>query len=118
MEAFIWEVQRRANIFPGSVPHATAQDTEIEGYFVPKDTIVISFLQDVMHSPKDFPDPLKFNIDRFLDANGKFVANPKVCVIVSDCNPYQLLLITITGDPIWNWEEEMLGRNAGQNVSL
>ena len=78
MEAFIWEVQRRANIFPGSVPHAAMRDTEIEGYFIPKGTVVISFIQEMLHNEKDFPDPLKFDIDRFLDADGKFVAHPKV----------------------------------------
>ena len=84
MEAFIWEVQRRANIFPGSVAHAAIRDTDIEGYFVPKGSLVISFLQEILHNETDFPDPLRFNIDRFLDTDGKFVANPKVMSLIAN----------------------------------
>ena len=76
------EAQRRANIFPGSVPHKALQDMEIEGYMIPKDTLVLSFLQGVMHNPKDFPDPMRFDPNRFIDSDGKFAPSPKVSYTV------------------------------------
>ncbi len=78
VESFIMEVQRRANIFPTASPHVALQDIDIEGYFVPKDTVVLPFIQGSLLNGQDFPDPMTFNPDRFVDSNGKFAPSQKV----------------------------------------
>jgi cytochrome P450 len=72
------EIQRAANIFPGSAPHAALTDLTFEGYYIPKGTLVQPFIGSVMQNPKDFPNPSKFDPERFLDSKGNFVPNPKV----------------------------------------
>ena len=93
VEAFIMEVQRRANVFPGGAPHRAVQDVDIEGYFVPKDTLVVPFLQEILFNEKDFPNPMSFKPERFIDSNGKFHPNPKVILnLYSNWNGFSKLL--------------------------
>ncbi|CCD71001.1 CYtochrome P450 family [Caenorhabditis elegans] len=69
--AVLNESQRCANIVPINLFHATTKDTVINGYPVKKGTGVIAQISTVMLDEKIFPDPYKFNPDRFIDENGK-----------------------------------------------
>lgn len=40
-EAVISEVLRFHTVVPEGLPHATTEDCEFQGYFIPKDTVVI-----------------------------------------------------------------------------
>ena len=48
-----------------SLPHLCIQDTNIDGTFVKKGSIVMASLLAVMHNPNDFPEPESFNPERF-----------------------------------------------------
>ena len=75
------------------LPHQSSEDIESEGYFFPKGTYFFGkkFFQDffsvtelgalsaVMHGLKNFENPGEFFPGRFLDENGHFSYNDKVC---------------------------------------
>ena len=77
-EAAIHEVQRCADIIPTSIIHMATQDVEIGGYFLPAGTQVACNIGSVLKDPKIFPDPESFKPDRFINAQGDFVADPHV----------------------------------------
>ncbi|XP_046311429.1 putative inactive cytochrome P450 2G1 [Marmota monax] len=58
-DTVLHEIQRFADIMPLGVPHAVTQDTEFQGYHIPK-----------------FQDPSYFQPERLLDAGGAFRRSP------------------------------------------
>nr|XP_022336950.1 cytochrome P450 2C14-like [Crassostrea virginica] len=70
VEAFTLEVQRLANVTPHAPPHAPTEDFYYKGYFIPKGTFMIISLDSVMNDPNIFPEPHKFNPERFLNDRG------------------------------------------------
>uniref|UniRef100_W5MZ51 Uncharacterized protein n=1 Tax=Lepisosteus oculatus TaxID=7918 RepID=W5MZ51_LEPOC len=61
------------NIAPLSIPHMTTKDTNIQGYFLPKGTLVIANLTSVMFDKTQWETPDTFNPGQFLDADGRFL---------------------------------------------
>lgn len=84
MNAVINESQRCVNLLPCNLFHATTRDTVINGNIIPKGTGVIAQISTVMLDEKVllkviffkisyfqiFPDPYKFQPERFIDENG------------------------------------------------
>ncbi len=56
--------------------HAATHDTTFKGYNFPKDSLVIPAVSEVHYDSKHFPNPERFDPDRFLDKSGRFVSNP------------------------------------------
>ncbi|XP_049815469.1 probable cytochrome P450 304a1 [Schistocerca nitens] len=70
-EATLREVMRIRTVTPISVPHKAMEDTTLQGYTVPKGTVVITCLIS-MHMDGDlWGDPNNFRPERFLDTDGK-----------------------------------------------
>ena len=55
-----------------TIPHAALKDTDLGGYTIQKNTIVIVNLASIHLDPTLFEDPLAFRPERFLDDKGKF----------------------------------------------
>jgi len=62
-------------IAPLGLPHYAQKDISLMGdkIRIRKGTTVMPHLFHIVNNPKEFPEPEKFNPDRFLDANGKYV---------------------------------------------
>ncbi|KAK7864096.1 hypothetical protein R5R35_002738 [Gryllus longicercus] len=71
IEAVIQEVIRCNTIAPTTVPHSTFVDTELNGYFVPKDTFVLLSLWSISQDKEHWGDPENFRPSRFIDESGK-----------------------------------------------
>ncbi|KAH7335760.1 cytochrome P450 [Rhizoctonia solani] len=63
----ILELLRWRPVTPIAIPHLCFQDDVYRGYNVKKGTIVIGNLWAMSRDEKQYPDPEKFNPDRFLD---------------------------------------------------
>ncbi|KAM9376111.1 cytochrome P450 2F2-like [Pholidichthys leucotaenia] len=89
VQAVTHEVQRVANAVPLSVFHCTLKDTELMGYSIPKDTIIIQNLASVLNEVGEWKFPHEFNPENFLSDKGEFVkpkafmpfsAGPRMCL--------------------------------------
>ncbi|KAK7023504.1 hypothetical protein VNI00_016722 [Paramarasmius palmivorus] len=69
LEALTKEVLRVNPAVPNGLPHCTTEDDIHEGYFIPKGSIVITNIWKMLRDPQVYPNPEKFNPDRFLGPN-------------------------------------------------
>ncbi|KAJ7290002.1 cytochrome P450 [Mycena rebaudengoi] len=75
VSAIVKEVLRWKPVAPIGVPHAVTVEDAYRGYRIPAGSIVISNIWAILHDEIAYPDPYKFNPDRFL-LNGQL--NPDV----------------------------------------
>ncbi|KAL0576523.1 hypothetical protein V5O48_005443 [Marasmius crinis-equi] len=66
IRAVVNEVYRIRPPVPLSIPHATMQDEEYQGYILPKGTMIYQNLYGIFHNPEYFAEPEKFWPDRYL----------------------------------------------------
>ncbi|XP_072200333.1 cytochrome P450 2J6-like [Excalfactoria chinensis] len=71
--AVIHEIQRYSNIVLIALPRYTVKDTELLGFHIPKDTIVLVNIDSVLSDPEKWETPDQFNPEHFLDKDGNFV---------------------------------------------
>ncbi|NXN47142.1 CP2J2 protein, partial [Rhinoptilus africanus] len=69
--AVIHEVQRKGNIIPFNVPRLTVKDTVVDGFHIPKGTILVTNLTSVMFDKNEWETPDTFNPGHFLK-DGQF----------------------------------------------
>ncbi|XP_042642034.1 cytochrome P450 2J2 [Tyto alba] len=69
--AVIHEVQRKGNIIPFNVPRQTVKDTVLDGFHIPKGTVMITNLTSVMFDKNEWETPDAFNPEHFLK-DGQF----------------------------------------------
>nr|XP_014694538.2 LOW QUALITY PROTEIN: cytochrome P450 2U1 [Equus asinus] len=72
-EATIMEVQRLTVVVPLSIPHMTSETTVLQGYTIPKGTVVLPNLWSVHRDPAIWEEPDEFHPNRFLDDQGQLV---------------------------------------------
>ncbi|THU91997.1 cytochrome P450 [Dendrothele bispora CBS 962.96] len=80
LEAILKEVQRSYPVSPIGNTHCATTDDIYDGYFIPKGTSVIGNIWAILHDPEYYPDPLKFNPDRFMPTGpgAKVPPNPEL----------------------------------------
>ncbi|KAI0330486.1 cytochrome P450 [Cubamyces sp. BRFM 1775] len=66
INAIVKESVRWHNVVPLGVGHCLTEDDEFQGYFIPAGTVLVPNVWSVMHNPQIYPDPHKFNPDRFI----------------------------------------------------
>ncbi|BCS28751.1 cytochrome P450 [Aspergillus puulaauensis] len=70
VKAFVKEVLRwRSVAIIGGQPHAPIQDDVYEGYLIPKGTWVQGNVWAIHHNEREFPDPDRFNPDRYMSGS-------------------------------------------------
>uniref|UniRef100_T1K9W8 Cytochrome P450 n=2 Tax=Tetranychus urticae TaxID=32264 RepID=T1K9W8_TETUR len=79
-QAFLYEVQRIESVVAFNLIRRASQDTKIGPYNVPKDSLVFFNFWSVHHDPKLWPNPDKFNPNRFLAENSTKVVKPPYLV--------------------------------------
>ena len=75
VQATIMEARRAGNVTEGALPLYTLKDTSLAGYRVPKDTVVLVNLMNVLLDPNCWENPNSFNPRRHIDADDQLVAN-------------------------------------------
>ncbi|NXG30913.1 CP2J6 protein, partial [Dromaius novaehollandiae] len=71
--AVVHEIQRYSNIILIALPRKSVKDTELLGFHIPKDTIILSNIDSVLSDPEKWETPHQFNPGHFLDEDGNFV---------------------------------------------
>ena len=69
--AFVLEVLRFRTPAPLGLDHMAGVNTQLAGHKLPKNTTVVFNLYEQNNDPKYWPNPEKFDPNRFLDSNGK-----------------------------------------------
>ncbi|XP_071490918.1 cytochrome P450 1A1-like [Diadema antillarum] len=80
-QACITEVMRHATVVPFSIPHSTTEDTVLDGFYVPKDTVVFVNLHSAHHDETIWSEPEIFKPRRFITADGGLDLDKKNRVI-------------------------------------
>ncbi|KAJ6559149.1 cytochrome P450 [Mycena vulgaris] len=71
VEALYREVMRWRPVVPLGLAHATSADDIYEGYFIPKGATVFSSIWAMTRDESIYPEPERFNPDRFFTADGR-----------------------------------------------
>uniref|UniRef100_A0A8I3WN74 Cytochrome P450 n=1 Tax=Callithrix jacchus TaxID=9483 RepID=A0A8I3WN74_CALJA len=72
-EATIMEVQRLTVVVPLAIPHMTSENTVLQGYTIPKGTLILPNLWSVHRDPAIWEKPEDFYPNRFLDDQGQLI---------------------------------------------
>uniref|UniRef100_A0A1B6BXF9 Cytochrome P450 n=1 Tax=Clastoptera arizonana TaxID=38151 RepID=A0A1B6BXF9_9HEMI len=75
VEAVLLESQRYMHVVPLAGPRQTSCDTTLNGYSLPKGTIILSSLLSIHHDKKRWSDPEIFQPERFLNENEQFIVD-------------------------------------------
>ncbi|KAI1121145.1 cytochrome protein [Nemania abortiva] len=63
------EAARWHPVAPMGVPHASTAEDVVNGYYIPKGAIIMPATWWFTHDPAVYPDPMKFDPNRYLGAN-------------------------------------------------
>ncbi|KAF7348394.1 Cytochrome P450 [Mycena sanguinolenta] len=77
-EAVFREVFRWRPILPFVLPHAATDNDIYEEYYIPKGTTVLPNVWAMVHDESMYPDPDRFDPERFLNADGQLNANDRI----------------------------------------
>ncbi|KAK3859691.1 hypothetical protein Pcinc_014773 [Petrolisthes cinctipes] len=72
LEATIHEIHRIVSLTPMSVAHSVTQDTQLEGYTLPKGTVVLAYTESCHRNPLLWERPHQFYPEHFLNTDGSF----------------------------------------------
>ncbi|KAG2152859.1 cytochrome P450 [Suillus clintonianus] len=70
-EALAKEVLRWNVVAPIGFPHRVTEDDIHNGYYIPKDSVIIANIWSMLNDPETYANPSEFNPERFLANNGK-----------------------------------------------
>ncbi|KAH9489773.1 Cytochrome P450 2H2 [Bulinus truncatus] len=77
-EATMMEILRFRTVAQVSFPHCTSCDTELAGYFIPGNTIILANICALHSDAKYWENPELFTPQHFLDANGNITNKDKL----------------------------------------
>ncbi|TFK41794.1 cytochrome P450 [Crucibulum laeve] len=68
--AIVKEVLRWQPVTPQAIPHRLMEEDVYEGYVFPAGTIFVPNAWAMLHNEEDYPEPMVFRPERFLNSNG------------------------------------------------
>lgn len=68
-----FQTLRMCDISGFGLHHGVTHGCELQGYWIPENTVVIPFIHSVMMEPQIWTDPEKFRPERFLDDRNKLI---------------------------------------------
>ncbi|SJL09806.1 related to cytochrome P450 CYP2 subfamily [Armillaria ostoyae] len=71
IEAILSEALRWNPVVPTSIAHRNVQEDVYRGYYIPAGATIIGNAWAILHDEKDYPNPLVFDPERFMSAEGK-----------------------------------------------
>ncbi|OZJ01796.1 hypothetical protein BZG36_05535, partial [Bifiguratus adelaidae] len=77
LQSCVREALRLHPAGPIGLPHATSEDDVYNGYFIPKDTTILTNIYTMNRDPVKYPDPATFNPYRYIDERQSSVALTK-----------------------------------------
>nr|BAL05163.1 cytochrome P450 [Phanerodontia chrysosporium] len=83
VRAIVKEIERVHNPFWLGTPHVSTEDFSYRGYKIPKDTAVILNTYTMHHDSQRYPNPEKFDPDRYIDDERSSAESAKLA------DPYQ-----------------------------
>ncbi|RXN32736.1 cytochrome P450 2F2-like protein [Labeo rohita] len=104
VQAVIHEGQRVGDIVPLSMFHTATTNTQLQGYNIPKGTIIIPYLSSALREESQWKFPHEFNPQNFLNDKGQFVkpdafmpfsVGPRMC-LGENLARMELFLILVT----------------------
>lgn len=72
-EAFLMELLRITSVTSFAIPRIASENFDFQGYCIPKGASVYPSLYTTHYDPEIFPEPEKFQPERFLSQDGKTV---------------------------------------------
>ncbi|XP_039344312.1 cytochrome P450 2J2-like [Mauremys reevesii] len=72
--AVIHEIQRYCSIVLIAIPRESGKDTTLQGFPIPKGTLILPNLDSVLFDPEKWESPRQFSPSCFLDKEGNFVS--------------------------------------------
>ncbi|XP_068117909.1 cytochrome P450 2D17-like isoform X3 [Hyperolius riggenbachi] len=88
-QAVLLEIQRFSSVVPLGVSHTPIKDVQLNGYTIPKGTIIITDLSSAHYDERHWKYPHQFNPENFFNKDGDvvkvesfmpFSAGPRVCL--------------------------------------
>jgi cytochrome P450 len=73
LEAVITETHRFCTVAYLSLPHKATRDSTLNGYNVPKDTVIMFNVWAMHHDEREWDRPYEFDPSRFLDSKGQLI---------------------------------------------
>ncbi|KAI0774005.1 cytochrome P450 [Fomes fomentarius] len=71
LNAVYLEILRWIPVAPMGFPHLLIEDDVHDGYYIPKGTLVMVNIWNLLHDPQTYADPMTFNPDRFIATSEK-----------------------------------------------
>ncbi|KAL1950633.1 hypothetical protein VTO73DRAFT_5757 [Trametes versicolor] len=66
INAVVKESMRWHVVLPVGIPHRTLEDDEVNGYFIPAGTTIITNVWGILHDPDVYEDPFAFRPERYI----------------------------------------------------
>ncbi|KAJ8917691.1 hypothetical protein NQ315_005138 [Exocentrus adspersus] len=111
VEASIYETQRIRSVVPVGIPHGAMEDVFVDGYWIPKGSMIVPLQWAVHMDESVWKDPDVFNPGRFINEEGKVVRNAHFM-------PYQIGKRMCVGDELARMILCLFGITIIQNFSL